>query len=89
VHDELLSDGSLVLYNGCRGQVMTLNATAALVWECCAGEQDVESIIAEVQDVFPDAAAAENDVRQLMDKLLQAGMIAPAIADVVASGVTH
>lgn len=78
VQDELLSDGSLVLYNGCQQQVLTLNATAALVWEYCDGDHGVEAIVAEVRDVFPTAADAEHDVRELLDTLLRGQMIAPA-----------
>jgi hypothetical protein len=76
VEDEMLPDGSVVLYNGCRKQVLTLNATAALVWECCDGEHDTEAMLAEVRDVFPAAAGAERDVREVLEMLAQAGMIA-------------
>ena len=78
VQDELLSDGSMVLYNSCRRQVLTLNPTAALVWECCDGEHEVNGIAAEVHDVFPAATDAERDVRDVLDRLLQASMITSA-----------
>lgn len=78
VQDELLPDGSIVLYNGCQRQVMTLNATAALVWEYCDGEHEVDAIVAEVREVFPTSADADRDVRGLLDTLLQGHMVAPA-----------
>ncbi len=78
VQDELLPDGSIVLYNGCQRQVVTLNATAALVWEYCDGEHDVDAIIAEVREVFPSSADADRDVRELLDTLLRGQMVAPA-----------
>jgi thiol-disulfide isomerase/thioredoxin/uncharacterized membrane protein YphA (DoxX/SURF4 family) len=77
VHDELLADGSMVLYNGCRQEVLTLNGTGALVWECCDGEHDFDAIVAEVQEVFPSADAVDRDVRGLLGRLFAAGMIAP------------
>lgn len=86
VEDEMLPDGSLVLYNGCRKQVLTLNATAALVWECCDGDHDTDAMIAEVRDVFPAAAGAERDVCDVLETLAEAGMIAhPSITAVSAA----
>jgi hypothetical protein len=77
VHDELLPDGSMVLYNGCQHQVLTLNSTAAFVWECCDGEHDLAAIATEMRDVFP-TIDVEEDVRKLVDQLSQAEMIEPA-----------
>jgi peroxiredoxin len=77
--EEPLADGGIILYNSCRQQAMTLNATGAFVWECCDGDLDREAIIAEVRDVFPTAAEVERDVRELLDKLFQAGLIAPTL----------
>jgi hypothetical protein len=83
VHDELLSDGSMVLYNGCRHQMLTLNPTGVFVWEYCDGQFDVDTIIAELRGVFPEATSVDVDVRQTLDALAQAGMIGPApVADV-------
>jgi len=75
VHDEMLADGNMVLYNGCRQQVMTLNATAALVWEYCDGEHDVEAIVSEIAGVFPSAPRPDADVRAMLDSFLQTGLI--------------
>ncbi len=83
--EEPLADGGIILYNSCRQQAMTLNATGAFVWECCDGELDREAIIAEVRDVFPTAAELERDVRELLDRLFQAGLIAPTLAPVAAT----
>lgn len=71
VQDELLADGSLLLYNSCRRQVMTLNPTGALVWEYCDGEQAVSDIVAEVSGLFPNATTTDSDVRALLDSLLR------------------
>ncbi len=78
VHDELLSDGSMILYNGCRHQVLTINPTAALVWEYCDGEFDIPTIVSELRGMFPESAAIEADVQHVLDNLVQAGMIGPA-----------
>lgn len=77
VQDEALPDGGTVLYNGCRKQVLTLNGTAALVWEYCDGESDVRTVIEDVRGVFPAAAEVEQDVRRVFEQLLDAGMVAP------------
>lgn len=78
VMDEMLSDGSILLYNGCRRHLLTLNATAALIWDMCDGDTDIDRIVAEVRDVFPAAADPEKDVRDMLDLLINGGMIAPA-----------
>lgn len=75
VQDELLPDGSIILYNGCQRQLLTLNGTAALVWDLCDGDHAMEGIIAEVREVFPEAPEADRDVRELVDSLLQGSMI--------------
>lgn len=75
VEDELLPDGSMVIYNAARQRVLTLNGTAALIWECCDGEQSVASIIAEVREVFPSTPGVERDVRELVSTLRQEGLI--------------
>lgn len=75
VHDELLADGSMILYNACRQQVMTVNATAALIWDCCDGTRDFDALVAEVREVFPTAPDPARDVRDLLDHLYQTGML--------------
>jgi len=75
VHDEMLADGSLVLYNGCRQQVLTLNPTAALVWEYCDGEHSVDAIVDEIAGVFPSEPRPDLDVRTMLDSFLQTGLI--------------
>lgn len=75
VHDELLADGSMILYNACRQQAMTVNATAALVWDCCDGAHDLDALVAEVRDVFPDAPDTDRDIRELLDHLYENGML--------------
>jgi hypothetical protein len=77
VEDELLADGGMILYNGKRNEVLTVNGTGALVWECCDGAHDVDAIVSEIRDVFPGAEEIERDVRDLVHQLWQAGMIAP------------
>lgn len=80
VQDELLPDGSLILYNACRHQVLTVNPTAALVWECCDGQHDVAAIAAELREAFPTVPSLERDVLGLLLALAQAGMLFPPAA---------
>ena len=81
VYDEVLPDGGLVLFHSQGALILTLNQTAALVWEYCDGTHDVDAIAAELRDVFPEAADAKRDVRSLLSTLCQAGVIADATAD--------
>ncbi|MHB8647718.1 MAG: PqqD family protein [Thermomicrobiales bacterium] len=75
MHDELLPDGSMVLYHSCLHQIMTLNPTAALIWECCDGAHTLAMIEREVRDVFPDAPHLEADILALLQDLIDRGMI--------------
>lgn len=75
VRDELLADGSMVLYHTCRQELMTLNPTAALVWECCDGTHSIERIGEELREVFPDAADVTADVFPLLQELIARAMV--------------
>ena len=77
IHDELLADGSMVLYHTWRQKIMTLNPTGALIWECCDGEHDLAMIVREVRDVYPDARHIDDDVPTLLRQLHENRMIDP------------
>lgn len=76
IHDELLPDGSMLVLHTVRQDVLTLNPTAALIWECCDGEHDEAAIVAEVRALFPDAPDPAQDVRDLLLRLHESGMLA-------------
>lgn len=78
VHDELLADGSMILYNACRQQVITLNPTAALIWDCCDGAHRLADLVDEVCQVFPQAPEPQRDVLALLRQLHEGGMLAEA-----------
>jgi hypothetical protein len=75
VQDELLADGSMVLYHTAKRELLTLNPTAALIWECCDGTYTVPAIAAEVREVFPDRSNIDQDVIRLLHDLRERGMI--------------
>ena len=80
VYDEVLPDGGLVVFHSRGALILTLNQTAALIWEYCDGTHDVDAIAAQLRDVFPAVADAERDVRSLLGRLCEAGMIGDATA---------
>lgn len=75
VVDELLPDGGMVLFHTERQELLTLNGTAALVWECCDGAHDFTAIVAEVRELFPDVPAVPDDVRAALRELRAHGMV--------------
>lgn len=75
VRDELLADGSMVLYHTCRKEIMTLNPTAALIWECCDGAHSVAMIGDELREVFPDVDDITADLLPLLRELIDRAMI--------------
>ena len=80
VLDETLADGSLVLFHTATRELLTLNPTAALVWELCDGQHGEGAIVAEVQAVFPDAAGIATDVQTILIDLRSRSMLRPAPA---------
>lgn len=77
VLDEALADGGLVLYHQGQRELMTLNPTAALVWEYCDGQHDEAAITAEVQAVFPQVSTIVEDVQAILVDLRAHGMLRP------------
>lgn len=75
VRDELLADGSMVLFHTGSPQLMTLNPTAALVWEYCDGAHTSTMIAAEVRALFPDVATVADDVTAILHNLRARGML--------------
>ncbi len=65
----------MVLYHSCLQQIMTLNPTAALIWECCDGVHTLAMLAQEVRDLFPHARDVEADILALLLKLIERGMI--------------
>ncbi len=76
IHDELLPDGSMIVFHTGHQDVLTFNPTAALVWECCDGEHDQAAIVAEVRALFPAAPDPAQDVRDLLQRLHGSGLLA-------------
>ena len=73
--DELLADGSMVLFHTVSRTLMTLNPTAALVWEYCDGHHAAETIVSEVRTVFPEVPTIADDVAAVMRDLRARGML--------------
>jgi hypothetical protein len=79
VLDELLADGSMVLFSPAGQQIITLNPTAAFVWECCDGAHAIAAIADEVREVFPAAPAVEREIGVLLGELRAKGVLRDTI----------
>jgi hypothetical protein len=77
VIDELLADGSMVLFHTVTRTLLTLNPTAALVWECCDGEHTETTIVSEVEAIFPDGQAIADSVGGVLRDLRAREMLRP------------
>jgi hypothetical protein len=73
--DELLPDGSMVLYRPDPREIITLNRVAAYVWECCDGRQNTASIIAAVREIFPEAPDIAHDVSEVLRDFRERALI--------------
>jgi hypothetical protein len=80
VRDELLADGSMVLFHTGSRRLLTINPTAALVWECCDGAHTEDDIVVELREVFPEATAIVEDVRAILFRFSEHGMLQPPAA---------
>lgn len=76
--DEPLPDGGLILFDTESRLILTLNATAAFVWECCDATHDLHSIVSQLHEIFPAAEEIERDVRSVLTTLCQARLIVDA-----------
>lgn len=75
--DELLADGSMVLFHTGSRTLMTLNPTAALVWEYCDGQHTEEAIVVEVRAVYPETTTIAADVAMVLHDLRARQMLRP------------
>src|SRR5947199_474516 len=75
VSDELLADGSMVLFHSASRRLLTLNPTAALVWDYCDGSHSPAAIASAVTSVFPHVASVPDDVDRILVDLREHGML--------------
>jgi hypothetical protein len=71
-------DDEILLYNPAQTRVIALNASAALIWQLLDGTRGRAGIIALIGEAYPEAAAIEADVDELLATLRGAGAIEAA-----------
>jgi hypothetical protein len=66
----------LSLYDPATEVVHILNPTAAVIWRMCDGSGTLKDISLQIADGYDlNPAMAEQDVREVLSKFLQAGLI--------------
>ncbi len=71
-------DTELILLDPESQEMFSLNPTGRVAWQCL-GSQPLPAVVDRVVAAFQvDRATAEADVRALVRRLLEAGLIAPA-----------
>lgn len=65
----------MILFHTASRVLMTLNPTAALVWDSCDGEHDEPAIVATLESLFPQAGSLTADVRAILSDLRSRGML--------------
>lgn len=73
--DQLLKDGSLVLFRANRADMLVLNPLAALIWDASDGEATEAAIVAGLREHFPAQASLDADVRACLDNLAERGFL--------------
>jgi Coenzyme PQQ synthesis protein D (PqqD) len=80
VFTEYLADGSVVIFDPVTSVAHELNATAALVWDCCDGSYDFQKIVAALEECFDSAskisaAKIKEDVTYFLQVLQQKNLL--------------
>ena len=81
VRDDLVFrqlDEEWVVYDPKSEKLHVLNASAAVVWLCCAGESTLAEIVDAVKEAFDtnlDKEALEEEVRQTVESFAQEGLL--------------
>lgn len=74
--DQLLKDGSLILFRANRADMVVLNTLAALIWDASDGAATEGEIVAGLREHFPAQASLAADVRACLDDLASKGFLA-------------
>jgi hypothetical protein len=74
--DQLLKDGSIILFRADRQEMMVLNPLAALIWDSSTGEQSIEAMVGEIRELFPEQVRIEADVLACVEDLVAKGFLA-------------
>jgi Coenzyme PQQ synthesis protein D (PqqD) len=80
VFTEHLADGSVVIFDPLTSVAHELNATGALVWDCCDGSYDFQKIVATLEECFDGSseqstAALREDVTYFLQVLRQKNLL--------------
>jgi Coenzyme PQQ synthesis protein D (PqqD) len=80
VFTEYLADGSVVIFDPLTSVAHELNATGALVWDCCDGSYDFQEIVAALEECFgsPSEMSVETlreDVTYFLQVLQQKNLL--------------
>jgi Coenzyme PQQ synthesis protein D (PqqD) len=80
VFTEHLADGSVVIFDPLTSVAHELNATGALVWDCCDGSYNFQKIVATLEELLDGAseqstAAVREDVTYFLQVLQQKNLL--------------
>lgn len=69
-------DGAFLVIDMKQQRILTLNATATLVFQLCDGERTFSDILLLLREAYPEAAAQiEGDAREAIDSLVRHGAL--------------
>jgi hypothetical protein len=70
------NEGTVVVLDLRSSEYLSVNASAAPLWQLLADGQPVESLVQRLQNDFNlDRAAAETDVKNFLDELMKRGLL--------------
>ena len=78
VETAILPDGSCLLFDPTTNNGHALNASGALIWDCCDGTQSAGAIADELAALLPDVAEIRAQALGMIASLLHLGLVLPA-----------
>lgn len=77
VETTILPDGSCLLFDSVTNNGHALNASGALIWDCCDGTMTAGAIADELAGLLPDDPTVRDAALEMIVNLTQLGLIEP------------
>jgi Coenzyme PQQ synthesis protein D (PqqD) len=77
VETAILPDGSCLLFDPATNNGHALNASGALIWECCDGTLSAGNVADELAELLPREAEIRDQALNMIVTLLRQGLLLP------------
>lgn len=78
VETAILPDGSCLLFDPVTNNGHALNASGALIWDCCDGHMSVGAVADELAGLVPHESQLRDQAIEMIHTLVRLGLLLPA-----------